>query len=458
MANVFKLKRDTTELSMIAGEGNGLRGQIWYPEMGDVVYKRVPSYVTEQIDLVADRTSHDDLATTLQALDQMRWWAAMQRVDPTVQHPVWLHAKMDGETGERRAYVRDIAGSWRSNQIDTSGMAADHDALLRLKVERHPYWEDTTATTQDLGQGSGDASEMFNYGVIVGDVPARIAMLKLHPPADTYTIYDVWMGIRSPKNGTPGNFQNIWECEDGTAQTDTSSHSSGAASGGADMETTFATEAGWDTRVGITVANVTANYADQCGRFLWLLRARVDSGTTAEVRLSYHAYSWDPVYGPIVEVTDDAFQHFEMGECQVPPYNRQVLVEKPSSTPAGNFGIGIRARRTGGSGSLYLDCLLPIPIDEGWFVAKEFGCTYEDDSLFYMQFPDDKVECFNTDLSDDRYKLTPKYSHHNFAYPPGPAGRLVVVTHADPSGDSMYPCEISTSKHYPRWLNLRGSE
>ena len=105
MAVVLKFKRDATELDLYPGPSAGLRIQKWYPKMADPEYHRIPAYVTENMDLIADRDTQDNLAITMQSLDEMRYWAAMQRVDPTVEHPVWLHVKMENETGERRTYV-----------------------------------------------------------------------------------------------------------------------------------------------------------------------------------------------------------------------------------------------------------------------------------------------------------------------------------------------------------------
>ena len=162
--------------------------------MADLVYRRIPDYLTENMDFIADRDTQNNLAATMQAMDEMRRWAAMERVDQTVRHPVWLHAKMENETGERRAYVRNVEGNWRSDPISGigDGDSTCSNALLRLNIERHPYWEEPTSHELNLGVSDG-VSSLFSYGTIVGDVPARVAAMRIWGYLADSPLSRVWM-------------------------------------------------------------------------------------------------------------------------------------------------------------------------------------------------------------------------------------------------------------------------
>jgi hypothetical protein len=472
MAVVLKFRRNVTDLNLHPGPGLGLRIQKWYPKIADLMYRRIPPYVTENMDLIADRDTQDNLATTIQALDEMRRNAATQRVDPTVQYPVWLHAKMDNETGERRAYVRGIEGNWRSDPIGGIGDGGSEcsNALLRLDVERHPYWEELTATDATMSATQA-ASVMFSYGNISGDVPARLANLVVRTETNEEVVDRLWMGMRSPKDGRiPSNFVNLWECEAGVATGDDVSAPQADASaspgggGNTRRECDFATQAGWRLRLRMNLNVFTSNYTDQNGHFLWLFRAKVDAGTTCEVYLRFqHHYQFGGdayITGPTVEITNSSgWDYQEMGECSIPLVNRQAEIETGQPL-ARNFSIFLYARRTAGSGSLYLDCLCPIPLDEGWLIAKEIEASYVLNAFNFLQLPDDRSVCYRG--LDGQIDDIPQFSHQNFALPPGNGGRMIIVYAARPEdGDPSslsYGITVQASKRYHRWINLRGSE
>lgn len=468
MANVLKLKRSATDLTFLAAADAGLRAQKWYPKMADIVYGGVPPFLIEELDILIDRASHDNLATSFQALDQMRRWAQMYEQDRLVDEPVWFHAKMDNETYERRAYVRRIRGEWRTDQIESVNQAAVSNAIVRLRIERHPYWE---ALLQHVGtqtQGLTGPSMIFDYtstgGDIVGDVMAR-SQLQIDPGSTgsaADNIGRLWIGVRSTKFGTPGNFAPIWELESSSSTgADTSAAADATASPGGAGNTkrtvSFATTPGWAMRVKMELNDQTANDGDNVGRMLWLLRTKVTAGTTCEVRLKYGFYPEDTsTYNEldIVEVSNSSWDIKEMGQCRVPPHLASGILW---AHDPGKFTIEVWARRTGGSGSLDLDCLCPIPLDEGWLVAEDVG---SDDTLrpFYYAWTEYDAQLAWREHGGGILGTIAAfpYSTWNLGFPPGD-GRLVVAFADDT--DSTLADEIRiTTHHWPRWANLRGSE
>lgn len=467
MARVLKLRWASTDCDLLAAAAAGLRTQQWYPKSATPIYGQIPPYLMENLDILADRDSDDNLAATLQALDSMRRLADMYQRDRSLREPVWLHAQMVGETGGRRSYVRRISTEWHSNQCDVAGEPAAHDAKLRVGIERHPYWEQATTEGQGVASPLTGASVQFDYtstaGDAVGDVGGRVALLEIGPDSGQ-RVDRVWCGFRSTKHGTPANFQNIWECEvvGASAGTDcgaptTDATASPGGGGNTKRVISFATTTTWAKRLTIELQDVTANTTDQIGRLLWLLRCHVDSATTCEIKLRF---GWSGMADDEFlendpsEISNTSWDYLELGDAPLPPLNLHA-----DSYISGMIGyvphmaIQIWARRTAGTGSLHLDCLCPIPLDEGWLIAKDIS-TAADDALNYSQSPMDEQVFFTIDGS---YIVKwPTSSADAFWVPPGD-GRLVIV-YADVSSSVLTNGIIPQLRYYPRWLNLRGSE
>lgn len=471
MADTLKLKRSSTELNLLAAKGAGLRVQKWLPKMADILYSGIPPYPMEAMDVLIDRTSYDNLATSMQALDQMRHWAVMYR-DKTIQEPVWLHAKMDGETGERRAHIQALSGEWRSDQVGPAGYPAASNALIQLQVKRHPYWEPLTHTVGTaLTSAVGTVAINHAYGSPVGDVGARVREVSFVDPVNHFPDYGLdrlWIGLRSTKFGTPGNLVSIWEWENvsGELGADTTRIGDVNASPGGGtndaLQVSFATTPGWAWRGRLEVQDVTSDYTDQFGNYLWLLRGKVASGTTAEVQLRWGssrvAVADSYLIGPTVEVTNSAeYDYFEMGQAHIPSISLHMEYASVIKI-ARYFTVEVWARRTAGSGNLYLDCTCPIPIDEGSLIIKDAKCITPQDYIKYLQAANDEGLAVSFDETvADTPSYWPEWTADNFRFPPGSGVMVVVYARPDSSvlADTL---KIPTIHWYPRWVNLRGSE
>lgn len=467
MARVLKLKKGSTELNLAAAAGSGLRGQKWVPRSPDIEYDKIPPYLIEEMDIRVDRTSHDDLATSMQSLDQMRRWAAMYRSMETIYEPVWLHAKMDGESGERRACIRSIESDWRSNQIAEIGPAAAHDALMRLVMERHPYWEALTATTgTSLTVENDDAALSHSYGTPGGDVGARIEELQIQRPNDAWPVGldRLWIGLRTV--GTPANFVPVWEIENALSQVGTdlsaATGDAGCSPNGAGYKRTvsFATETGWANRWGVALGNVTSDETDNLGRFLWLLRYKVDSGTECEVHLRWRSWYDAPdgssIDGPTKTADNTSWDFLEMGDGQLPPHSMKVDITSSWEYWVRLSNVEIWARRTAGSGSLHLDCLCLIPIDEGYLIAKDIGNTGSLYTFRYYMTADDKGLTLLMDQYNEPINW-PMWSESNFYLPPT-LGHIILAHAQTSASDIDDTVTIPKIKWFPRWANLRGAE
>ena len=476
----FKQGDSGTTLNLNAGEtGFQLAGDGWNPAVATPVHMGDPPPIGESIHLRLAHSSHDNIATSVQSLHEMQVLADRYINDPTQETPVWLHAKMANETGERRALVHSITIQYKTSWFGAPATALD--IPLVITVVRGPYWESTTARNLPDGAPSAAASVTYNYTAagdvvaahdIVGD-GARIRLLDIY---NNFNLHRYWMGIRSAgKHGATGvsNFVNVWECEDGvnnSVESGITDEVDATASGG-DRVTVSETDLDWDDGnfhncIYILLGNVTNNEADQWGDFLWLLRAKVTAGTW-ETRLGfsvgvYMADSGNDIKTDIVEVSDTDWGFYEMGVKPISLRNIHTLIEADYSKSLEHFyRIDIYARRTSGAGNFYLDCLCPIPIDEG-FLKIEGKESSTDEHVLFGHSPEGVKGSISFSGGNLLVQTFALMGVQNFTLPPGD-GRIICVYSQKAGGADTLTNTIKfndgdTGRYYERWLSLRGSE
>ena len=473
MASVFKLTRNSVDVNLLQGQNAGWRVEQWIPRTAAITGNRMPPLVTETVDLMADATTHDTLSTDFQDLDNYRWLAREYIKDRTQEHPVWLHAKADNETGERRALVHDISMSWRSEQTDENGQwINENEARIRANIVRGPFWEDTTANTKTAGSNVSVLGGAYDYSGtdVVGDAPARIYHLAFTSDDSNHYYDKMWIGFRSAnKHGTLGNFTALWECEDystiaGDAAVDADATASPGGAGNTFVNCPMGTSPAWALQVGIQLDDVyTTNYSDMYGRYVVLLRAKVEASTTCEVYLR-HTCNWatTPVYfnGPITEVTNTDWTIHNLGEVTIPirdlhAFPLAAWIDDYDS----NDQLFVYGRRTSGSGDLDLDCLILIPSDELFLYVEGIQCrgTAVDYAPIIAQSPEGIWSVITY------YGVTPYWyspgiiSAKGLGVPVGD-GRMYCVM-ADSDNENTYDDTYDTTMSlFPRWYNLRGSE
>lgn len=390
-------------------------------------------------------TSHDNVAALVQGLDEMRWRADEYVRDRSQQYAVWLHAQLSGETGERRAMARQVGVEWLSEHY--SGEMVGFRPGLRVAVEREPYWERTSATTEVETGSLSTLGGVYDYTAspaadVVGDVPARLNRLYAWESGSNLSV--LWAGFRSVnKHGSLASFDPCWGVSEGTEDTDTSSVADATAQGGTRVEVTFATEAGWARR-GYDVMQIgDSSRPGEKGPFLMLLRAKVDAGTEADVKLvRFHVgVDDDGVWTEPKRITATGWTIHPLG-----------LWENE-----GGPMLEYWARRVSGAGSLHLDCIVFIPTDEYFLFAEGtsiLGHTNISNSLQFYTRADNSIVGYAAGLGGvDVYDVEAE----GVGVPVGD-GRLVVCAaradRASTLGDSL----TLKMGHYPRWCNLRGAE
>lgn len=178
--------------------------------------------VVETMTLRVLSTTDDLLATQVQLFDDLILRVDRYRENPSYEIPVWLHVKRFSETGERRAIIKRLGYEPISSEFNAEAVA--HAVRLQVEIVRGGYWEDPTGQQFPGLAAVAGASIEWDYTAavtvpahdVVGDVPARIGGFLFGTGAGIAGMDKLYAGIRSANVRQITNYENIWECEDGT--------------------------------------------------------------------------------------------------------------------------------------------------------------------------------------------------------------------------------------------------
>jgi len=474
MASTFELVRNAVAVDLLQAENAGWRGVQWRPRTALTTGNRMPPLVTETVDILADATSHDVLSVDFQDMDNYRWLAREYVKDRTQEHPVWLHAQMENETGERRALVHNISMAWQTEEVDkTDQDVCANQARIRAQITRGPFWEDTAANTKTVGSNVSIFAGAYDYSGadVVGDAPARIASLQLSSDGTTDAYTRAWIGFRSAnKHGTLANFEPLWECEDfsgSSGDVALAADATASPGGGGNTKATcdFSGTADWLNRIKLELSDVyTTNYSDMYGRFVILLRAKVGATTTCEVKLRHHVSWGDSEFydeGPIVEVSSTSWTIHNLGTFTIPIRDLHAF---PLATWIDDYDeedqFWLWARRTSGSNDLDMDCFMVIPADElfmyvdgmsseGGAVRERAVVTQSPEGLWHVMSWRESVTSY--------WYAAGTIAPQGLGVPVGD-GRMYCVMATSTNTNTLADTYDATMSLFPRWYNLRGAE
>lgn len=421
----------------------------WVPQVavGD------QSTVTETMTFRAQAMSHDQLAGYVQVLDD--WiikigWS----LDFTQKQFVWLSARWKSETNIRRAVVYSLSYSL-GNEASPFGVYVRDDSFvptLTIVIVRGAYWEDITQTqislaNVDVTGGMGYLALIGNY-VAVGDVPARIGSIGLTTAnAKRY----MWVGFRASRNGILANFKSYWDLKDASYLFSTSSDTVTAAdattrNGVTRVQTIFAGGATLLNRISIKTSDVTANYIDQRGSFICLLRAKMSDASIARVRASsgFANNSTSYFVNPRVTVQGTSWFLYNLGVIRIPAIPREL------SSIVQIAAINIDAERVSGSGNLHYDCLILIPYNDS-YLETDVGI----DSLAAVvkTLPDFVTTAYNiTDVRESAINAS------GWSLPANNEAPLIVYAAQSSTAHTLGHTATIVAGIVPRWRTLRGNE
>jgi hypothetical protein len=446
----------------------------WTP----AAYQADKSMLDETFTLTEDTLSGDALADLIQSID------AMLRKIELQGHPernfVWLRAQLAGETNARQAAVLSVA---RGKTLTNSDVLYDalQPALVKHQIllTRMSPWEKTTSTTEafsacSINGGTIDLS-------ISGDMPARIARLKIVPNTQHYTD-EFWFGLKSDRYGCdPTNFIPVWPLHKAAGfgadtENDAVSHvvyGSGIADAdcidGYRVQCSFATAyTSMTKRIFMRLSDVTATHQlDQVGTYQVLLRARCYGSLTALVRVGS-----DFIVGPDGGANDGtgltsyqspqligygaAYKYYPLGVVTLPiSYLPTDVVSK--------VGLVIDAEYISGTGSLYFDSIILVPDEYRVHVNEAYAFQYSPTPPYnYFEIytrPDGRVigksYLYESDLAGSSPYGNVMADDSEWSLPVGNS-RLVVA--GQYTGGSLLSTTVTPYiTYYNRWANLRGS-
>ena len=254
------------------------------------------------------------------------------------------------------------------NSGDTIAVLSEATWALNVRGESTTGKADPgTAVTIDYVVYSGFAAG------IPGDFPGRIGALTMTPTSGSLT--ELWWGFRTAEHCTLANWTGLWELENGTeSRGDTALYADATASPGGGGNTAyrcnFETTAAMADCILLTPYNVdNTNFEDLRGTYQILLRAKIDSGYTCMVQLSWglQAGNTTPtVYNDKVSVSSTAWKFYDLGRVTL-PCGGPATVDYSTMR---NSLMTIRAQLYSGTQNnakyLMMDCLIAIPVDEGY--------------------------------------------------------------------------------------------
>jgi hypothetical protein len=463
MAYVLKLVRtadyvaDVDSLDLLSG-GFSLAIDGYQPTVAPLSATSVSEVITINI----KSTSSDALAALVKTLDaklqQMQYWIDNPSVE---RYQIYLRVKLSGETNTRQSLLVNITPETNVRVFNPGELTSNFIGEYSIGVERMPYWE-------NLHNSRNQWQALSNVDCITGkaalnnvdgDVASRIGCMEIMPQSFNRR-GQFWAGFKSARMSDPGYFASVWSCALGDAiSADTFGTVTASAVSGTALACTFGTTSALTLRSIIKVSDVTSYISDQRGSYNVLLRCYLSS-TSAQVRIVYGYYNdsfnyfVNPVYRSLVPIDTTllGYQMYDVGQVTIPPQRSNAL------TDWSNMAIGIEAERTGSQGTLYLDCLKLIPVDDG--AIKVTGDAFSGtDKVRVYHYGDDTVVSEQIDEASGTALASPATvtgalvsSPINWGLPLG-SGYLIFANNSGSIGDK---CNVSFDV-VPRFRTLAGS-
>jgi len=406
----------------------------------------------ENIILRARRSTQDLVATDLVSLAATYIEKCRLQNQTAERYQVFLRAKADSETSARQAVL---------TYLEWAGKLAAYDYMFRVNknlseialMMTRGRWESTAARTVTLLDISGLGGHT-SAGLTSGDFPSRVGYTMLMPHSGSGVLTEYWWGFRTARFGTLANFVSPWECELGSALTDTAVATDVTASPGGGGNTkltcTFATVATMASRFTLTPYQISnANYEDLRGTFNLVARIKCGTGITARVRLAY-GFGSTLTYNDGVIVTGTDWKLYDLGRVTLPAGGQVSSLYSAMKSSV----IQFEAQRTAGSnaGGVQVDCFIPIPVNEGY--AHISGGTGVKNELLVN--PLNKITCFDyTSTAITGLASTTGTNPADYVLP---IGTGIIVVAAQRAAISVLADAVDvTLKAFARWRTLSGA-
>ena len=349
--------------------------------------------VIEEIWLEIIGSSIDDMFVKLRALEAAVEHDYMEQ--PNVRQPAYLIDQPQGCTNA--AYSVLIGGRVDEPEFDATGESEEggEGELLAytmsgvvLTIEREPFWREKppllSATVTDFSTNVLNATSLAtgNSKVTIsgtpGDLPA-LTRLYVEPSATTAAFANLVAGYRSVARGANPANGGLIEAELSSIppSSDSSDVADATASGGHKIRTTFATVATDLQRLRIVVNGAPA------GSWRVFARMKITAGT-ASVYLGSADKQVTPgivaepsgiyITNAPVTVSATAWTMHDMGIVTIPQIGNMLSLTAATLSVI----LSLFAARTSGAGSLDIDYLFLLPVDESYLSLAGGQADYQD--------------------------------------------------------------------------------
>lgn len=430
-----------------------------------------PATVVDTISLQVSASSSGALGTSLQDLDSWLFKASEYINSPAATSPVYIKTQFGAEASPYYATIFNGAVEPRSSLYTVQG---PRNRLLEydLALERAAFWE-SDQFDKLIMAGASTLGGQYDYGAAcgrnaAGTHPARIyqTFIDLEAGTDSSGLAEFWIGFKTSKRGTRGNFKSVWELESGSATTNVSSTGDATASNGNKMQWSPAASGGtnMNTRVQMNVFDADGtNFEDQAGLHTILLRAKITDTTTFRVRLA-SGYQLDTLRDNArVLISSTDWKLYDLGTVLIAP--SRYPMERPTDGLFRNrlpsFMLAVKAQvAVENSGSLDLDCLALIPQEDGaCHISSASVNNGEAGELHMIHGPDDRRQAYTVssgglDGLGIAKSATPEAD--NYFLPTGQGTMVLAAQDAD-QHRLLEECRVIL-RFYPRWVFYRGAD
>lgn len=400
-------------------------------------------FIWETLELVSD-TTDSSVRTEKKTLDLLLKEARIYATNELSSNPVWLYWNADGES-QKRSLVLDGSTEILSDDI-WSPLMGINSIKVKLAIKRKPFWE-ATSTTSASTTGLSVTGGEWTIGNNAGTEDQRIE--EAYFTIRTTAKQRIWAGIRPIYEGV-GDFDPLWECEDGTNYVDATDTADGTASGGNKVTISFVA-ATLSRRFSVSIDDVIgigdANHF--VGKYQVIGRCKVDSVNT-QVRVQLRSgYFYLITTETIVQDTiidgQTSWDLVELGEVQFPPMGNR---DGREADQLDYMSLTIWAERLSGSGTLDFDCLILIP-SEHYFYGEATSLVADDLFEAYVSNNDDFYAVGNGIGAWGNID----FNMPNWKYPIG--GGHMVVAAAEASSHTLTGTVDVLLKLLPRWHSYR---
>jgi hypothetical protein len=388
---------DTFDLMCFTGnKGFQIANNGWVPIIGS-------GKVQESLTLHAKGDSQDEVIAYLETILKKWHNYVLWSQDYAEERSVWLQVQWENETNIRQA--RLVSFNFQINSSPFGEFWQNANFTEATVTFERMEWEQGPAYPSSIfipaGQSVFAGVIALPSSIVFGDVNARVVNMNIAGNT-TFTAGRVWAAFRRNRHGEPLSFVPTWNASKATMLSDSSAGADTTAINGQRVTTIFTT-ATIKRRFNLYLTNAISpatTYNEQRGKFLVLMRAMVSDDTTiTRARIAYGTGSASGNNFTTltrVEITTPlpiikTWKLYEMGVVSIPNARVPRYSSAANNALLMDYFIGVDAERVSGTGYLYIDSLILLPVDEAFVKTTNDAVPLASGKQWYI---------FQNDLSD----------------------------------------------------------